>query len=128
MHFGRFPLFKSADLKRVVMAHSVLHLLEDKEQAIADIHNMLKPSGIFVTSTACIGDMMLPLRLIDNPLMSTNKRHRFPPDIISYAVCASENRIEGRELAPQPDERGVKKVQRGTETELANQRFTNSPF
>ena len=48
----------------VVMAHSVLHLLEDKERAIADIHNMLKPGGLFVTSTACIGDMMLPLRLI----------------------------------------------------------------
>jgi hypothetical protein len=25
---------------------------------------MLKPGGVFVTSTACIGDMMLPLRLI----------------------------------------------------------------
>jgi ubiquinone/menaquinone biosynthesis C-methylase UbiE len=48
----------------VVMAHSVLHLLEDKERAIADIHNMLKPGGVFVTSTACIGDMMLPIRLI----------------------------------------------------------------
>jgi len=48
----------------VVMAHSVLHLLEDMEQVIADIHKMLKPGGIFVTSTACIGDMMLPLRLI----------------------------------------------------------------
>jgi hypothetical protein len=25
---------------------------------------MLKPGGVFVTSTACIGDMMLALRLI----------------------------------------------------------------
>ena len=47
-----------------VMAHNILHLLEDRERAIADIHNMLKPGGVFVTSTACIGDMMLPLRLI----------------------------------------------------------------
>jgi ubiquinone/menaquinone biosynthesis C-methylase UbiE len=48
----------------VVMAHSVLHLLEDKEQAIANVHQMLKPGGAFVSSTACIRDMMLPLRLI----------------------------------------------------------------
>ena len=48
----------------VAMAHSVLHLLEDKEQVIADVYQMLKPGGIFVSSTACIGDMMLPLRLI----------------------------------------------------------------
>jgi len=48
----------------VVMAHNILHLLEDKERAIADIHNMLKPGGVFVTSTPCLGDMMLPIRLI----------------------------------------------------------------
>ena len=48
----------------VVMAHNTLHLLDDKERAIADIHTMLKPGGVFVTSTPCIGDMMLPLRLI----------------------------------------------------------------
>jgi ubiquinone/menaquinone biosynthesis C-methylase UbiE len=48
----------------VVMAHNVLHLLEDKERVIADVNRMLKPGGVFVSSTACIGDMMLPLRLI----------------------------------------------------------------
>jgi ubiquinone/menaquinone biosynthesis C-methylase UbiE len=47
-----------------VMAHNLLHLLEDREPAIADIYRVLKPGGLFVTSTACIGDMMLPLRLI----------------------------------------------------------------
>jgi len=47
-----------------VMAHNILHLLEDKERAIADIHTMLKPGGVFVTSTACIGDMMLLFRLM----------------------------------------------------------------
>ena len=34
------------------------------EQAIADIYRMLKPGGVFVSNTACIGDMMRPLRLI----------------------------------------------------------------
>ena len=48
----------------VVMAHNVLHLLDDREEAIADVHKMLKPGGVFVSSTACVGDMMLPLRLI----------------------------------------------------------------
>jgi ubiquinone/menaquinone biosynthesis C-methylase UbiE len=38
----------------VVMAHNVLHLLEDKEQAITDVHRMLGPGGVFVSSTACI--------------------------------------------------------------------------
>ena len=47
-----------------VMAHNLLHLLDGRQRAIADIHTMLKPGGVFVSSTACIGDMMLPLRLI----------------------------------------------------------------
>jgi ubiquinone/menaquinone biosynthesis C-methylase UbiE len=47
-----------------IMAHNLLHLLDDRQRAIADIHTMLKPGGVFVSSTACIGDMMLPLRLI----------------------------------------------------------------
>ena len=48
----------------VVMAHNILHLLADKERAVADIHTMLKPGGVFVTSTPCLGDMMLLIRLI----------------------------------------------------------------
>ena len=48
----------------VVMAHSILHLLEDRERAIADVYRMLKSGGVFVTSTACIRDMMLPIRLV----------------------------------------------------------------
>ena len=42
----------------VVLALSVLHLLKDKEQAIAKVYKMLKPGGIFVSSTVCIMDGM----------------------------------------------------------------------
>lgn len=41
-----------------VLGLSILHLLNNKEEIIAKVHKMLKPGGIFVTSTACIGDTM----------------------------------------------------------------------
>lgn len=41
-----------------VLGLSILHLLNDKEAAIGKVHRMLKPDGIFVTSTACLGDTM----------------------------------------------------------------------
>ena len=41
----------------------VIHF-DDRESAIADIHRMLKPGGVFVSSTACIGDLSPLLRLI----------------------------------------------------------------
>jgi hypothetical protein len=41
-----------------------LHLLKNKEAAIARVYQMLKPGGIFVTSTVCIGDTMSWFKLI----------------------------------------------------------------
>lgn len=40
----------------VVLGLSILHLLENKDVAIAKVHDMLKPDGVFVSSTACLGD------------------------------------------------------------------------
>jgi len=47
-----------------VLGLSILHLLEDKEGAIAKVHRMLKPGGVFVTSTTCLGDSMKFFKLI----------------------------------------------------------------
>jgi len=47
-----------------VMGHSILHLLEDKEAVIAKVYRMLKPGGIFVTSTSCLGGTMPLLKVI----------------------------------------------------------------
>ena len=42
----------------VVLGLGILHLLEDKEAVINKVYKMLKPGGVFVTSTACLGDSM----------------------------------------------------------------------
>ena len=42
----------------VVLGLSILHLLEDKKTVINKAYKMLKPGGVFVTSTACLGDSM----------------------------------------------------------------------
>ena len=41
-----------------VLGLSILHLLEDRDAAISQVHAMLKPGGVFVSSTACLGDNM----------------------------------------------------------------------
>lgn len=48
----------------VVLGLSILHLVENKEAVIAKVYGMLKPGGVFVTSTACLGDSMKYLKLI----------------------------------------------------------------
>jgi ubiquinone/menaquinone biosynthesis C-methylase UbiE len=47
-----------------VLGLSILHLLESKEALIAKVYSLLKPGGIFVTSTACLGDTMGFFKLI----------------------------------------------------------------
>ena len=42
----------------MVMGMSILHLLEDRDAVIAKVYNMLKPGGLFVSSTACLGDAL----------------------------------------------------------------------
>ena len=43
---------------------SILHLLEDRNTAIAKVYRMLKPGGVFVSSTVCLGDTMKFFKLI----------------------------------------------------------------
>lgn len=50
-------LNESGTLYDVIMGHSILHLLEDKESTIAKVHTLLKPGGYFISSTACLGNM-----------------------------------------------------------------------
>ncbi len=47
-----------------VLGLSILHLLDNKEGVIARVYKMLKPGGIFITSTACLGDTMKFFKMI----------------------------------------------------------------
>jgi SAM-dependent methyltransferase len=43
----------------VVMGHSILHLLRPKARAatLAKVHRLLRPDGVFVSSTVCLGEL-----------------------------------------------------------------------
>lgn len=47
-----------------VLGLSILHLLHDRDAAIAKVHQMLKPGGVFVSGTACIADTMSFFKVI----------------------------------------------------------------
>lgn len=46
----------------MVLALSVLHLLDDWRATIRKVHGLLKPGGYFVSSTACMGGALTLLR------------------------------------------------------------------
>ncbi len=47
-----------------ILTLNVLHLVDDKEAMIAQIHQALKPDGVFVSSTMCLDDNMKFLKYI----------------------------------------------------------------
>ncbi len=47
-----------------VLGLSILHLLEDAEAALSRVHGLLKPGGIFVSSTALLAELMILWRLL----------------------------------------------------------------
>lgn len=47
-----------------VLGLNIVHLVADRDQVIVRVHEMLKPGGTFVTSTACIADMTWVFRAI----------------------------------------------------------------
>jgi ubiquinone/menaquinone biosynthesis C-methylase UbiE len=48
----------------MVLGLSILHLLDNWPEVLVRVHRLLKPGGVFVSSTACIGDSMNFLRWI----------------------------------------------------------------
>ncbi|GDY25507.1 hypothetical protein AHAT_13970 [Agarivorans sp. Toyoura001] len=48
----------------VVLALNLIHLLEDKDTAIGKIMTWLKPGGVLITSTPCLGDRMKFFKVI----------------------------------------------------------------
>ena len=48
----------------VVMMHSILHLLPNRDAVIAKVHGLLKPGGVFVSGSVCMGDMNPLLKVL----------------------------------------------------------------
>jgi ubiquinone/menaquinone biosynthesis C-methylase UbiE len=64
----------------VVMGHSILHLVADRDAVISEVYRVLKPGGIFVTSTACLGDTQNYLKLI----VPIARMVRYAPSVIRF--------------------------------------------
>lgn len=73
-----------------VCAYSLLHLVDDRDAALAQIHRLLKPGGFFVSSTVVLGDSWIPyapvLRVMrwlgKAPLVKTFTRRTFEAEIL----------------------------------------------
>ncbi|MDN3649683.1 methyltransferase domain-containing protein [Reinekea marina] len=67
-----------ADSLDAVLGLNVIHLMEDWQSAITEVARILKPGGVFVSSTACIGHSYLRFIKLLAPI---GKRLGLMPDV-----------------------------------------------
>lgn len=58
-----FDVFEDESLDGIC-AYSFLHLVEDRDAALAHIYRMLKPGGFLISSTVVLGESLVPYRPI----------------------------------------------------------------
>ena len=97
---GSFEAFEPESLDGIC-AYSLLHLLDDRAEALFHIHRLLKPGGFFVSSTVCLGESWLPYR----PLLALMRWLGKAPyvAIVDKATLAREIEDAGFVDLAQPD-------------------------
>ena len=65
----------------VVMAFNILHLLADLRPALQRINELLKPSGIFISTTPCLGEQMAIYNRLLMPLLRLSSKIGIIPQV-----------------------------------------------
>lgn len=76
--------------QNVILGMSILHLLDNKEEAMRKVHSWLKPGGYFITSTICIGDMGASTQFFMKAVFPVAKFFGIVPSV--YAFTKTELR------------------------------------
>jgi len=63
----------------LILAFSVLHLVENSTQVIDRINKLLKPGGVFISATPCLGEKAFVSILMNIPIFLFSKIGILPP-------------------------------------------------
>jgi ubiquinone/menaquinone biosynthesis C-methylase UbiE len=78
-----------------VLAFNLWHLVADRAAALAQVHRLLKPGGLFVSKTPCLSEMN-PLIRLAVPLMRLIGK---APSVAFFTAAELESEIEGAGFA-----------------------------
>jgi 2-polyprenyl-3-methyl-5-hydroxy-6-metoxy-1,4-benzoquinol methylase len=75
----------------MITAFNVLQYIANKKQLFAKFHELLKPQGFFISSTACLRERKSVLRFLISGLSTLN----IVPEILLYKTSELEDEIRG---------------------------------
>jgi 2-polyprenyl-3-methyl-5-hydroxy-6-metoxy-1,4-benzoquinol methylase len=62
----------------VILSLSILHLVEDSAQVMGKVNQLLKPGGIFISATPCLGEKAIVSVLMNVPIFVLSKLGLIP--------------------------------------------------
>lgn len=88
--------FEKASFDKII-SFGVIHLLDDKEKVIQRIHELLKPGGLFVSTTACLKEKMaLKNRMEFSAYLLIKKLRIFPLHLNIFRTSDVEKLISSQ--------------------------------
>ena len=76
----------------VVLAFNLIHLLPDRDAALAQIHALLRPGGLFISKTGCVGGAWQLLRAVIGPMQRLGKA---PRNLRYFTPAQLERSVQG---------------------------------
>jgi 2-polyprenyl-3-methyl-5-hydroxy-6-metoxy-1,4-benzoquinol methylase len=74
----------------VITAFNMLQYVTDRQQLYSAIYKYLKPQGLFISSTACLGDRKSMIRF----MLTSMSTLKIVPDIVLYKASELEREIQ----------------------------------
>lgn len=65
-----------------ILAFNLLHLVPDLDRALSDIHRQLRPGGVFISKSPCLGEMSFLIRGLIRGMQSFGKA----PDVTYFTT------------------------------------------
>jgi 2-polyprenyl-3-methyl-5-hydroxy-6-metoxy-1,4-benzoquinol methylase len=93
IHFAQSTLFDERyknESFNVVMAFNILHLIEEPQNVMERINELLKPGGLFISATSCLGEEKPYFRYILSILSIT----RLVPYLKMLKISELENLVD----------------------------------
>ncbi|WP_333830608.1 class I SAM-dependent methyltransferase [Pararhodobacter sp.] len=75
-----------------VLGFNYLHLLRDLPESLRSIHALLKPGGLFISKTPCLGDMN---PLIGSVLLPVMRFFGKAPHVVPFRAAVLEGMVRG---------------------------------
>lgn len=84
------PAALGEEIFDAVLGYNILHLIKDRQALYAHVKRLLRPGGLFISKTPCLGEMN-PLIRVVVPLMQTVGR---APHVAFFNAAGLEREIE----------------------------------